>query len=72
MGKKKGVSKYDQRYQRLDGDAGISFQRQQVSEVVIHMIALAEAPTNHRAATSNCTDHAYRSSWEHSRTGLWC
>jgi hypothetical protein len=69
VGNKKVTSTRCHRYQRLDGVAGISCQWQVSAS---HMIAIATARTNHRAATSNCTDHACRSSWVQAQlTGLW-
>jgi len=49
------TSKRDHRYQRLDGEAGISCRWQQVSakSQLSHMIDLAAARTNHRSCVHN-------------------
>jgi hypothetical protein len=61
VGNKKVTSKFDFKYQRLDGEADISCRdnRCQHSRKAHDHLShtLAEARTNHRTATSNCTDH---------------
>jgi hypothetical protein len=51
------TSTFEFKYQRLDGEADISC-RQHSRKAHDHLShTLAEARTNHRTATSNCTDY---------------